>query len=58
LLILVDFGSGEQGFAGDVISYVTYTLGDMTWDISIAAIATTKVTPIMMSSHVSISSLF
>jgi len=42
---------GEQGFAGDVISYVTYTLGDMTWDISIAAIATTKVTPIMMSSH-------
>lgn len=44
---------GEQGFPGEVISYVTYSLGDMTWDFKMVAIATEKKTPIMLSSHVS-----
>ncbi|KAK3293212.1 galactose mutarotase-like domain-containing protein [Chaetomium fimeti] len=42
---------GKEGFPGEVISYVTYTLGDMTWDAKMIAIATTKKTPIMLSSH-------
>jgi len=42
---------GKEGFPGEVVSYVTYTLGNMTWDIRMVAIATTKVTPIMLSSH-------
>jgi len=42
---------GNQGFPGEVVSYVTYTLGNMTWDFKMIAIATTKVTPIMLSSH-------
>ncbi|RDL40231.1 Galactose mutarotase-like protein [Venustampulla echinocandica] len=42
---------GDQGFPGEVVSYVTYTLGNMTWDIRMVALATTKVTPIMLSSH-------
>lgn len=44
---------GKEGFPGEVVSYVTYTLGDMTWDFKMVAIATTKKTPIMLSSHVS-----
>ncbi|CZT04403.1 related to aldose 1-epimerase [Rhynchosporium agropyri] len=43
---------GEQGFPGDVISYVTYSLGNMTWDFSMSAISLQKKTPIMLSSHV------
>ena len=46
---------GDQGFPGEVVSYVTYTLGNMTWDFKMVAIATTKKTPIMLSSHVSCS---
>jgi aldose 1-epimerase len=46
---------GDQGFPGEVVSYVTYTLGNMTWDLRMVAVATTKVTPIMLSSHVSLS---
>ncbi|RYO81784.1 hypothetical protein DL763_008459 [Monosporascus cannonballus] len=42
---------GEQGFPGEVISYVTYTVHDYTWDIKMVAIATTQKTPIMLSSH-------
>ncbi|CAG8957670.1 hypothetical protein HYFRA_00000005 [Hymenoscyphus fraxineus] len=42
---------GHEGFPGEVVSYVTYTLGNMTWDIRMVALATTKVTPIMLSSH-------
>ncbi|QSZ31736.1 hypothetical protein DSL72_001304 [Monilinia vaccinii-corymbosi] len=42
---------GEQGFPGEVISYVTYTLTEMTWSFKMVAIATTKKTPIMLSSH-------
>jgi aldose 1-epimerase len=44
---------GKEGFPGEVVSYVTYTLGNMTWDFKMVAIATTKKTPIMLSSHVS-----
>jgi len=42
---------GKEGFPGDVISYVTYTMGNLTWDAKMVAIATTKKTPIMLSSH-------
>ncbi|KAL2260390.1 hypothetical protein VTK26DRAFT_5612 [Humicola hyalothermophila] len=42
---------GKEGFPGEVISYITYTMGDMTWDAKMIAIATTKKTPIMLSSH-------
>lgn len=42
---------GNQGFPGEVVSYITYTLGNMTWDFKMVAIATTKKTPIMLSSH-------
>jgi aldose 1-epimerase len=44
----------DQGFPGEVVSYVTYTLGNSTWDFKMVAIPTTKKTPIMLSSHVSI----
>lgn len=43
---------GDQGFPGEVVSYVTYTLSNMTWSFKMIAIATTKKTPIMLSSHV------
>lgn len=43
---------GEQGFPGEVVSLITYSLTGMTWDISMVAVATTKATPIMLSSHV------
>lgn len=42
---------GKEGFPGEVISYITYTVKDNTWDIKMVAIATTKPTPIMLSSH-------
>jgi galactose mutarotase-like enzyme len=42
---------GKEGFPGEVISYITYTMGDMTWNATIIAIATTKKTPIMLTSH-------
>jgi len=42
---------GDQGFPGEVVSYITYTLDGMTWDIKMVALATTKKTPIMLSSH-------
>ncbi|KAH8599339.1 galactose mutarotase-like domain-containing protein [Bisporella sp. PMI_857] len=42
---------GKEGFPGEVVSYVTYTLGNLTWDIRMVAVATTKKTPIMLSSH-------
>jgi aldose 1-epimerase len=41
-----------EGFLGEVVSYVTYTLSNMTWDIKVVALATTKKTLIMLSSHV------
>lgn len=42
---------GEQGFPGEVQSHVTYTVNDWDWDISISAVALTKKTPIMLTSH-------
>lgn len=42
---------GKEGFPGEVVSYITYTLGDMVWDLKMIALATTKATPIMLSSH-------
>ncbi|KAI0395664.1 aldose-1-epimerase [Xylariaceae sp. FL0594] len=42
---------GKEGFPGEVVSYVTYTVHDSTWDIKMVALATTKKTPIMLSSH-------
>lgn len=42
---------GKEGFPGEVISYVTYTMSPNTWNIKIVALATTKKTPIMLTSH-------
>ncbi|KAM5356698.1 hypothetical protein ACJ41O_003344 [Fusarium nematophilum] len=42
---------GKEGFPGEVVSYVTYTLTGMDWDIKIVALATTHKTPIMLTSH-------
>jgi hypothetical protein len=42
---------GKEGFPGEVISYVTYTMSKNTWNIKIVALATTKKTPIMLTSH-------
>ncbi|EUC35197.1 hypothetical protein COCCADRAFT_91505 [Bipolaris zeicola 26-R-13] len=42
---------GKEGFPGEVISYVTYTVTPHTWRFKIVAIATTKKTPIMLTSH-------
>ncbi|KAK4969862.1 hypothetical protein LTR66_011638 [Elasticomyces elasticus] len=42
---------GMEGFPGEVISYVTYTLTPYQWHIRMTALATTKKTPIMLSSH-------
>ncbi len=42
---------GKEGFPGEVISYITYTMGKLTWNAKMVAIATTKKTPIMLSSH-------
>lgn len=42
---------GKEGFPGEVVSYITYSLGDYTWDFKMVAIAMTKKTPIMLSSH-------
>ncbi|KAK1761409.1 galactose mutarotase-like domain-containing protein [Echria macrotheca] len=42
---------GKEGFPGEVVAFITYSLGKMTWDFKMVAIATTKTTPIMLSSH-------
>ncbi|KAJ2978119.1 hypothetical protein NUW58_g7594 [Xylaria curta] len=42
---------GKEGFPGEVVSYITYTVRDHTWDFKMVALATTKKTPIMLSSH-------
>lgn len=42
---------GKEGFPGDVMAYITYTLGNMTWDFKMVAVSLTKTTPIMLSSH-------
>ncbi|KAF2874424.1 galactose mutarotase-like domain-containing protein [Massariosphaeria phaeospora] len=42
---------GKEGFPGEVVSYITYTVTANTWHIKMVALATTKKTPIMLSSH-------
>ncbi|KAF2436377.1 galactose mutarotase-like protein [Tothia fuscella] len=42
---------GDQGFPGDVVSYVTYTVTPYAWHFKMTATAKTKKTPIMLSSH-------
>lgn len=42
---------GEQGFPGQVISMVTYTLTPHQWHIRMTSHSTTKKTPIMLSQH-------
>ncbi|KAL1306253.1 hypothetical protein AAFC00_004343 [Neodothiora populina] len=42
---------GEQGFPGDVLSHVTYTLTPHQWHFKMTALSLTKKTPIMLSSH-------
>ncbi|KAI9762521.1 MAG: hypothetical protein M4579_000324 [Chaenotheca gracillima] len=42
---------GKEGFPGEVVSYITYTLSAYAWHIKMVALATTKKTPIMLSSH-------
>lgn len=44
---------GKEGFPGEVVSYITYTVTPYTWHLKMVALATTKKTPIMLSSHVS-----
>ncbi|KAF2193841.1 galactose mutarotase-like protein [Zopfia rhizophila CBS 207.26] len=43
---------GKEGFPGEVVSYITYTMTPNTWHFKMVALATTKKTPIMLSSHV------
>ena len=42
---------GKEGFPGEVVSYITYTLDGMDWNIKMIAEPTTQKTPIMLSSH-------
>lgn len=42
---------GKEGFPGEVVSIVTYSLAGRDWNIEMVARATTKKTPIMLSSH-------
>ncbi|KAF2170070.1 hypothetical protein M409DRAFT_64439 [Zasmidium cellare ATCC 36951] len=42
---------GKEGFPGEVIAYVTYTLTPYQWYLRMNALATTKKTPIMLTSH-------
>lgn len=45
--------NGSQGFPGEVISVVTYTVTPMQWHIRMSAFSLTKTSPIMLTSHVS-----
>lgn len=47
---LVD-ADGQEGFPGEVIALVTYSLTGRDWDLRMVAVATTRRTPIMLSSH-------
>lgn len=42
---------GKEGFPGEVVAYITYTVEEADWHIKMVALATTKKTPIMLSSH-------
>lgn len=43
---------GSQGFPGEVMAYVTYTVTPKQWHIRMVAMSLTKVTPIMLTSNV------
>lgn len=43
---------GDQGFPGQVIAYLTYTVTPYEWHERMVAVATEQKTPIMLSSHV------
>ncbi|KAG6009842.1 hypothetical protein E4U43_008674 [Claviceps pusilla] len=43
---------GKEGFPGEVVAFITYSLNGRDWDFKMVAEATTKKTPIMLSSHV------
>ncbi|PNY29272.1 Diphthamide biosynthesis protein 1 [Tolypocladium capitatum] len=42
---------GKEGFPGEVVSLITYSLTGRDWDFTMVALATTEKTPIMLSSH-------
>lgn len=42
---------GKEGFPGEVVSKITYTLDGMDWNIKMVAQPTTHKTPIMLTSH-------
>ena len=42
---------GKISFPGEVVAYVTYTVTPYKWHLRMTALATTKKTPIMLSSH-------
>ena len=42
---------GKMGFPGEVVAYVTYTVTPYQWHLRMTALAITKKTPIMLSSH-------
>ncbi|KAF1986089.1 galactose mutarotase-like protein [Aulographum hederae CBS 113979] len=42
---------GKEGFPGEVVSFVTYTVTPFTWHLKMTALSITQKTPIMLSSH-------
>jgi len=42
---------GKEGFPGEVVSYISYTMTENTWTIKMVALATTRKTPIMLTFH-------
>lgn len=42
---------GKEGFPGEVISYITYTMKPNAWYMKMVALSTTKKTPIHLTSH-------
>ncbi|KAF8449890.1 galactose mutarotase-like domain-containing protein [Kalaharituber pfeilii] len=43
---------GFEGFPGEVIGHVTYTLSPYTWSVRMTALSLSEKTPIMLSNHV------
>ena len=43
--------AGKMGFPGEVVAFVTYSVTPYQWHLRMTALATTKLTPIMLSSH-------
>ena len=54
----IDDPDGMEGFPGRVISYITYTLTPYQWHIKMTATSPTKKSPIMLSSHVGVHSIY